>query len=420
MSTMRGGELASMTAIMLIGGLLLWTLLSGGSLPVERSALGSRGLVSWLRGEDQQISYPGFAPVLPGSVGLRIIPVLDTDLGREFTRPADDREWLLTGTERDLSGQILTRKVELLPTLVIAPKWTRAVRYTGLAHDSLLLDAAEAGAPLSRFGAWEGELLRPGDVLRFEVDGREGLLYQPQLFPAALDTDCAPVLSAGPGHLLIRCERAHGPVWLLSDPDLMNNHGLRLAENAAIAAAELERMSGGKPMLLDNTNFILVQDQTSAPDARSWAELGRFFVWPYALAWVGLAALTVLLLWRSWVRLGPAQRLFDDQLGPARTVSITAKARILRMAGNDPRLLAAHVENRLRRIERKLFGNAGSADPVERITTFIGRKDPDLAGGFKQAAATAMTPATGTPPAQLLTLLDAFERQAQRVLNGSG
>lgn len=182
----------------------------------------------------------------------------------------------------------------------------------------------------------------------------------------------------------------------------------------------LTDLSAGAPIVVDTTDHIFSVADMPETTGRSWADLARFLAWPYALAWAGLAALTALLLWRSWVRFGPPRVLFDDRPGAARGVSIAAKARILRMAGNDTRLFTAHVENRLRRIERQLFGQAGSADPVQRIAGLVERTDAELAGGFKRAATAAMTPGTGTPPAQLLNLLDAFEQQAQRVLNGSG
>ncbi|MSU88108.1 hypothetical protein GE300_00585 [Rhodobacteraceae bacterium 2CG4] len=420
MSAGRGAELAAIVAVAVVALSVGWMVARGGQVPVERSAVGLRGLVSWMRGQDAEIRYASFGTVAPGSVGLRVIPVLDTDLDAEFSRPEARRDWLMTGTERDLSRGVLIRKAALLPSLVVLPKWTRAVRHTGYAHESLLLPGADAAAAARAFDALPAPLLRPGGVLRFDAGGGYGgLLYEPQLFAPRLAAGCAPELSAGPGHLLIRCDRGGGPVWLLSDPDLINNHGLRLAGNADAAAQLLTRIAGGGPILIDTTNHIFTLADAPAVRRRGWADLARFFAWPHVLAWFGLGALTALLLWRSWVRFGPAQVLYDDRPGAARSVSIAAKARILRMAGNDPRLFAAHVENRLRRVERRLFGQAGSAEPAARIAEFVARTDPELAKGFKHAAAAAMTPGTGTPPAQLLTLLDGFEQQAERVLNGS-
>ncbi len=424
MTRSKGMELAAITAVALVALAVGWLVSGGGQLPVERSAIGNRGLVSWMRGEGAEIRYPGFTTIAPESLGLRIVPVLDTDLDQDFVRPEGDREWLMTGTERDLPRRILTRKVELQPSLVVLPKWTRAMRHTGYAHESLMLPIEEAYAaaePFDPIGLRDAPLLRPGGVLRFPAgDGLTGVLYEPQLFPRWLKRLCHPLLSAGEGHLLISCLHMGHRVWLLSDPDLLNNHGLRLGDNAEIAARMLTDLSAGAPIVVDTTDHIFSVADMPEGTGRSWADLARFLAWPYALAWAGLAALTALLLWRSWVRFGPPRVLFDDRPGASRGVSIAAKARILRMAGNDTRLFTAHVENRLRRIERQLFGQAGSADPVQRIAGLVERTDAELAGGFKRAATAAMTPGTGTPPAQLLNLLDAFEQQAQRVLNGSG
>ena len=219
---------------------------------------------------------------------------------------------------------------------------------------------------------------------------------------------------------MLRCSRGPGrpPVFLLSDPDLMNTHGLARGENLALAQALIERIAADGPVRIDTTDFIFSYLSQAPLPAREWTDLLRFFSYPYGIAWIGLGALTVLLLWRAGVRFGPARRIFDDRLGAARRTSIAAKAQILRMAGNDRRLFSTHIANRLRRIERALFGGNAPGDPVPRIVTLLERSDPDLASGFAQAAGAATTPGPELSPAQLTALLEKFERQADRLFDG--
>ena len=102
-----------------------------------------------------------------------------------------------------------------------------------------------------------------------------------------------------------------------------------------------------------------------------------------------------------------------------RRTAIAAKAQILRMAGNDRRLFTAHIANRLRQIERALFGANAPGDPVPRIVALVERADPDFASGFARAAAAATTPGPELSPAQLTGVLDKFERQVDRLFDGS-
>ncbi len=400
-----------------------WYFTRDTALPVDRSAIGHRGLVQVVRADGGQISYATeFQQVIKGTVGLRVLPILDTELNADFERPEDDAAFLKTGTERDLQSRILRSKLNLIPTLLVVPKWTRGMRYSGYAHSSLLLPPNDVMEGIRRLKLVDGQLSRPeGPFLRFRAYDHKGLLYAPQLFPDQLDERCTPVISDPAGHLLIKCSMGRDtlPVWLLSDPDLINNHGLSLGENAQLAAAMLTRIAGDKPILIDPTDRIFTIAEREPRPARKWADLLRFFAWPLSVAWWALAGMTALLLWRSWVRFGPPRKVFDDQLSASRGESITAKARILRLAGNDPRLFQAHIENRLRRIERALFGTAGSADPIGRITALLKRTDPEQAAGFAAAAIAATTPGPQMTGVQLQALLEEFEFQAERTVHGS-
>lgn len=417
----RGAEVLNllvMTGVAIVIGLFLF---GDRNYPLERSAIGSRGLVAWLREAGIESRHAGYRPVTRDEIGLRILPVLDTDPGRPFTRPADDPAFLRTGTERDIPADVLARKARLLPTLLIAPKWTRAMRHSGLADPSLRLPSAEAAAPLRPFGLFSGPLIRPDARLmefRHGAAPHRGLLYAPQLFPPALAPHCRGVVSPPGGHLLIACASEPGPpLYALSDPDLLNNHGLALADNAAIAASVIAELAGGGPVLVDDTDYIFTVQSPPPSPARDWRDLLRIFAYPFSLAWVGLGLLSVLLLWRSWVRFGPPRRIDADRLGASRATSIAAKARLLRMAGSDPQLIERHVRNRLRRIEQRLFGHMAPGDPVTRIVAFLERRDPILAAGFASAVTAATTAGSGGA-GQMTAMLDEFELQAKRVVDG--
>ncbi len=415
-------DLAGALAMILLAGLAAYALSRGDEPPLSRSAMGMKGLEQVLQARGMDIAHARFEQIETGTLGLRILPILDTDPNVDFIRPQADADYLETGTERDLPLHVLQTKIDRQRTLLIAPKWTRAVRLSGYAHASLLLPEPEARAALAALGLVSEPLLRPGGpVLRFEHAGYQGVLYQPQLFSPVPPAGCEPLVSLPLGHLMLRCSRGgdRPPVFLLSDPDLMNTHGLARGRNAALAQALIERIATDGPIRIDTSDHIFSFEAETPLPARDWADLLRFVRYPYAIAWVGLAALTALLLWRAGVRFGPARQIFDDRLGAARRTSIAAKAQILRVAGNDRRLFSAHIANRLRHIERALFGTNAPGDPVPRIVALVERNDPDLASGFANTAGAATTPGPELSATQLTALLEKFERQADRLFDGS-
>ncbi|MEM9641906.1 MAG: hypothetical protein AAGA19_10440 [Pseudomonadota bacterium] len=403
-------------------GMVLWLANRAPTLPIDRSAIGLRALERVVSADGGAISYAVGQRMLEGTLGLRILPILDTDVSKPFVPPEDEQAYLATGTERDLTPGLIRGKVRLQPTLLVAPKWTRAMRHSGYAHHSLMISPEQAVNAIDRLDAFDGPLLRPRAPLqRFNFNGHDGLLYAPQFFPETLSDRCVPLISTQAGHLLIECDgpQSNHPVWLLSDPDLINNHGITLASNAAIASETLRELAAGAPILIDTTDEIFSTVQPQPRPKRAWSDLLRFFAYPMSIAWIALLAFTVLVLWRAWVRFGPPLAIFDDRLSASRDASISAKARILRMVGNDPKLFEAHVANRLRRIERTLFGGTLPGDPVTRIVGFLKRVDPERAAGFAAAAVAATTPAQHASAAQLQAALDDFERQAERLFDGS-
>jgi len=414
----NSNDIGIFVVVLLVGGVLFWLFTGERERDIERSVMGSRGLETVLRDAGVNARYvAGLEFMEEGVNAFRVLPVLDTAVGYSFGRPEDDDEYLATGTERDLSSTVLQRKVEVLPTLVIAPKWTRAVRHSGYAHESLLLPADVATKGLALLDLYNGPMQRaePRNY-SFRAFGHDALLYAPQLFPDDLADGCEAELTLERMPLLIRCEREEGPaIWALSDPDLLNSHGLSLSQNADVALAMMTELAGDAQILIDVTNFIFVRPPQEELPARSWADLARFFAYPFSLAWGGFALFVGLMLWRSGRRFGPAQRLFDDRMGAGRAVSIAAKARLLRQTGNDVALMERHVLNRLRRIERALFGHPGAGRPDARILAHLERTDPDLSKGFAQALDDVRT-STGE---RALEALADFEHLAGRVVHGS-
>jgi hypothetical protein len=391
------GTGAGIGAVLLGIVALLW--LFGGARELQRSAAGFAGLVVWLdeNGIDAR-TFDGQGYLVRGEVGLRVLPLYDTDLAADRVPPATSEEVVAQTSEVDLDGSVVAAKVELLPTLLVLPKWRTGMRMLGAAHPDLLIPEDELARLIGQIRGLRGQVRRAADYVEFSVPGNAARvgLYHPQTLA---DSGCEPLIGTAEDMLLGRClvpagkaGAAHGgsaSFWLLADPDLMDTHGLARAGNAALALDLVREMAAGRPVVLDLSTEVLTVERTQpdeAPDG--WKQAARLFAWPFAMVWIGFAAVSALVLWRALMRYGPVARLYEDAPRASREVSIEAKARLLRLARHDRALLTAYIRQRLAEVAAELTGPhlPAGADPLSVLTRLAGRRSSALAEELAEAA----------------------------------
>ncbi|MBL4557934.1 MAG: hypothetical protein JKP98_15120 [Rhodobacteraceae bacterium] len=185
-------------------------------------------------------------------------------------------------------------------------------------------------------------------------------------------------------------------VFVLTDPDLLNNHGLSLGQNADLAAAVLPALAGTGAVIVDSsTEFWTRTTRVRQPAERSWADLARFFAWPYALIWLGFAALFGLALWRGGVRTRPP---LPEATAP-QLATVEAEARLLLLSGDRARLLGDYAPSGSRHWPRPCWGCA----PVL----------PDCAGCWR-AARPIWPPPCSTRPMRCITCRRISPRRRRR------
>jgi len=127
-------------------------------------------------------------------------------------------------------------------------------------------------------------------------------------------------------------------IWVLADPDVLNNAGLREPANAALAVALIDRLREGGPVVFDET----VHGNAQAPSL-----LRVLFEFPLVLATMQVLICAVLVLWAAMVRFGP-KRAPPPPLSPGKDFLIANTAALLRYGGHDhdalERYLAANVQ----------------------------------------------------------------------------
>ncbi|MFM7445616.1 MAG: hypothetical protein ACKO2N_17190, partial [Tabrizicola sp.] len=193
----------------------------------------------------------------------------------------------------------------------------------------------------------------------------------------------------GPNTLLASCPVTgmSGTVMILSDPDLLNNHGLRLGQNAEIARDVLLSAAGEGSLVIDYSrdNWL---GSTEAPieRERTWSDLLRFFQPPFLALWLGGGLVLALVLWRSFRRAGPVVHTNGPSAHKKVTeggklLAIRARARLMRLTGQDGALLADYAAARVAATAARLVGpvHARQIGEEQAFLRYLGRRRPGLA-----------------------------------------
>lgn len=417
----RGTILAIALAVAAVA-ILLWVASGERERSLRQSAVGFDALGIWLRetGQPARVAS-GWEKIDPADVWLRILPLYDVDLDARRSQPDDEEAILAQQSEVDIRIEPLREKIWYLPTLVVLPKWRSGMRLTGIAHPDLLNDEATVEELVGELLETPGEFVpRTSDFGTFTSSFGDGSLQATLYLPRALKgSGCDPLIGTAEAMILGFCmvnvadSDYDNSFWLLTDPDLMNAHGLRLGDNADVATAAVAYLSEGELTVIDYTTSVW-SDRRSDTAERSWADLLRFFGPPFGTLWAGLAAVTALVLWRASVRYGAALRPAG---GPraSKDVSVDATARLLRLSGHDDELVSALVRQRLDLAASEIFGphHRADTDPLTRLVRWLHPRNPELAEALESSA----TARGGDDPLQRL---DDFETTLAQVLNDFG
>jgi hypothetical protein len=413
---------AAVCAIVIAGIAYFFSLERQATL--NRSQVGFAGLQTWLKSQDiETLTFLGGGALRPEEIGLRILPLFDENLARLSQSPDTEAENLQQKTEYDISSSIVREKMDLVPSLVILPKWRRAVRFKGIAHPAFLIPLNDVQRVRNQIGGIGGSLVRPADGytenrLTYNGSAFTAGLYQPQFIKGS---SCEPLLGDKEAMLLGKCRVDEIDFWILADPDLLNSHGLKLGDNARLGADLIAGLAADGRVIIDLTSRIFVTEKPEQK-ARSWSDLARFFTYPFSVLWTGFAILCFLFLWHAWVRYGPIVRLFDDRPRASKTNSIDATARLLRLSGHDRRLLQSHFAVRCRMLAADLLGphRTMGAEPVQELVRIVSQRSPELAREISATSEALHNSTHELSHTELLHLLDQFETLYERTLHEFG
>ncbi|MEO1197954.1 MAG: hypothetical protein AAFX39_01790 [Pseudomonadota bacterium] len=357
--------------------------------PVDQSAIGLEGLSVWLNHNDidARLFYGGEG-LDADDVGLRVLPLYDVNLGFDPDDQRTQAEQEAADNLREMTEDVLWSKIRSVPTLVILPKWRWQMPEIGVADRAFLIDQGGINALVNRQFTAAGRVQRPWEsrAVLENAEGSEIVLHQPQFVEAG---SCDPVFGDRDRMLLGRCLGDRGTTyWLLSDPDLLDNHGLTQGDNAGVALSQLPKLASSGPILIDLTTRIWTFTTLEAPQ-RGWADLARFFDFPFSIIWAGLAVLAAFVLWRAWWRFGPIEQESDETTAPraSREVSIDVKARLLRLTGHDAAIVRNHIADRLLALSGEIIGprRLPTDGKLEALLKVVSHRSSSLAVDLRNA-----------------------------------
>lgn len=424
---MAGNQLGIWVLGGFVAALLLLILALGGNggSRIDVSPIGTNGLEIWLNENDIPVVRSHRRITLAErDVALRILPLYDIDPSQDARQANTQEERRRQESQRDIDDETLRQKISYVPSLVMLPKWRAGVLELDLLDQQLLIDDRRFNGLLRLMDIDRLQLRRPN--VKFLQTSRGITLYRPQFFdPVSVTGACRPYVSVSQGVLIAQCDQNSGvPVFILSDPDLLTNHGLSLGRNAVVAIDVIAGIVGNHPgtVYLDTSPDIqLAVDPAEERETRprTVEEVSRFLTYPFTLIWVSGAICFLILLWRGLIRFGPPRRVDEGQIAAAKTASIAAKGYLMRLAGDDRSLLDAFVAEKMQALARDMLGKqvqAGDEKLMQRLRVIAPRNAAPLQNALNDIDRAPLHPT----PADLARLVDRFEQTYRSIRDELG
>ncbi len=148
-------------------------------------------------------------------------------------------------------------------------------------------------------------------------------------------------------------ERGHR-LWILADPDAIENHGISEGDNAAFAVALVQALRSGEgSVVFDET----VHGYVARPDN----PLRLMFQFPFVVVTLQGLMAVALLLWATLGRFG-APETAPPALSSGKQGLVESAAKLLGYAGYHQRMVRRYVQAALRDVARQLHAPRGLSE----------------------------------------------------------
>jgi len=155
-----------------------------------------------------------------------------------------------------------------------------------------------------------------------------------------------PVIASEKGMLVGELVERNRRVLVLSDPDVIGNHGLAREGNAALAVALIKRLRG-------STGTVVFDETIHGYTAAAENPFSLLFRFPFVIATVQGLVAVALLLWATLARFGAPQSM-PPPLSAGRAGLLQNMAKLIEFTGHQQVMVRRYVEETLRHVARQL------------------------------------------------------------------
>jgi hypothetical protein len=165
-----------------------------------------------------------------------------------------------------------------------------------------------------------------------------------------------PVIAAGPNMLVGEISERNRRIWVLSDPDVLSNHGLARAGNAALAVALFKRLRtgvSGAPPQAGEGGSVVFDETIHGYTAKPESPFMLLFRFPFVIATMQGLIAVALLLWATMARFGAPQSA-PPALSAGRGGLLQNMAKLIEFTGYQPVMVARYVQENVQDVARQL------------------------------------------------------------------
>ena len=369
---------------------------STGSNSFSRSALGHRGFVELLRTLDVPVMVSRHQSGARASGGLLVV--------------AEPRSGDSDGERAAAAGAGTPRHSPLLLVLPKRMGWP-SPRHQGWIEAAELVPTGEVEQVLAAYGI-EGTVQRGASLTDLgaigELAGHAPALAEPQLLTGS---NLAPLLSGPAGILIGELYDGDRRIVVLSDPDLIANHGLDDGDNAALAVALVDHLRKQGAVVIDEAHHGF---------ERQSSLLTMMASFPWVLIPLGGLLTVLALLWAGAGRFGaPLPTAAPMARGKQALLDNTAE--LLRSGGHTGHVLDRYLKNAMQDVGQRL--NAGAQVAPAALSGWLvrtGRARGVTVDLEKLSSDVAALPRAGPRlEARALVTARAIHRWRQEMIDGS-
>src|SRR5271154_5163701 len=236
--------------------------------------------------------------------------------------------------------------------LVILPKWQgyRSASHSGRIADAALLPTTIADQAIAKSGA-SGRTARASRPDGWTTNALGVAPQLDRLVQVIEDGNLRPIVADG-GEVLIgeKADRDRR-IWILSDPDMLSNHGLLTARNAEFAIRLVNTLRPGQ-------GEVIFDESVRGYRAPSANPLALMFQFPFITVTIQVLAAAALLLWATMTRFGLPEPV-PDLMVAGKQGLIRNAAHLLRYSGHPEIIVANYVLSTVRSVARQLRSPPG-------------------------------------------------------------